>query len=285
MANAHGLKVDWTFESSPIVATRELRRWFRSRWGASGFPNWGVVRPPVPARRWICLFLYMPDGRVDAAQAFTLSKLKEVQEPVLVIAGTPDSTAIDPIIQQSADALIWKSLGGFDFSAYSLALHVLAATSSGTDVLVMNDSNFGPFSDLSACFDQAPWDLTGFTGSYLFENHIQSYAFVLKALTEQRLRLMGQIFPRTHAYDLMSDVVLLQELPMARVAARSMSVGARWFLPQHTGLIDPSLARPLELLELGHPFLKKSLFGKHARFADQSRLREELRRRGHPQTD
>jgi len=147
---------------------------------------------------------------------------------------------------------------------------------------MMNDSSFGPFSDLTGYFDEMPWDLSGFTGSYLIENHIQSYAFLLKDVTEQRLALLSEVFPEAHSYDLMSDVVLLQELPMAKVAARAMSVGAHWYLPRSTGLIDPTLASPLELLELGHPFLKKSLFSKHARYADQPKLREVLLRRGHP---
>jgi hypothetical protein len=58
-----------------------------------------------------------------------------------------------------------------------------------------------------------------------------------------------------------SHVINLHELRFARVASRSMSVGAFWY-GDAVKVQDPMLHRPIELLTAGFPFLKRSLLGK-----------------------
>jgi hypothetical protein len=56
------------------------------------------------------------------------------------------------------------------------------------------------------------------------------------------------------------DVIQVQETRFARVAARSLRVGAYWFAEKEQ-VLDPTLFRPIELITAGFPFLKRSLTG------------------------
>jgi hypothetical protein len=93
------------------------------------------------------------------------------------------------------------------------------------------------------------------------------------------------VLPARIAYNRPHDVVLLQELQMARIASASMSVGALWFSPDAGRVADPTLVRPFELLGAGHPFLKRSLLTKHARFQQRARVLDALRDLEHPDPD
>jgi hypothetical protein len=179
------------------------------------------------------------------------------------------------------DALIWKALPGYDFSAYTVALQQISRRSSGADVFVLNDSVFGPFSDFRPLVEKSPWALVGFTASNQITNHIQSYAFFLRNVTRFRMACLSPVFIPFASFSEPSAVIYLQETRLARVAARSMKVGAFWF--GHTkDVIDPTLVRPLELLDGGFPFLKQSLLGKHKSFINQELVLAQLKNLGHP---
>ena len=180
-----------------------------------------------------------------------------------------------------ADALYWKALSGYDFSAYSAALREISRKSPHADVLVINDSVYGPFTDVRSVLAQAPWELTGFTATSQVENHIQSYAFVLKDVTPARMRSLATVMFPWRALSNPHDVIQVQETRFARVAARSMRVGAYWFAEKEQ-VLDPTLFRPIELITAGFPFLKRSLTGKHQTLQDVEQIRELLFSLGHP---
>jgi lipopolysaccharide biosynthesis protein len=172
-------------------------------------------------------------------------------------------------------------LAGFDFSAYRIALEEIAARSPGADVIVMNDSNFGPFTDLRPFLAASAWALTGFTASTEFKNHIQSYAFIMRDVTSSRLRSLRTVLFPWIVFDRWDLVIEFQELRLARIAARHMPVGAFWFADQSLSY-NPTLIRPFDLLAAGHPFLKRSLLTKHSSYQSVGDVRDALRSRGHP---
>lgn len=276
-----GLRTSWSFEPSSTGLSLRLHRLVRGPVYARPRPPHLELRPVVSRPRWVVYFVYLPDGRLQASHRFTLASLRRQGLALCVVCATPKAGDVPPDLHEQADALYWKGLSGYDFSAYTLALEMVALRSPGADVLVMNDSVFGPFRDLGNFMDAAPWDLTGFTASALCENHLQSYAFVLRRVTPDRLEQLRPVFPRHKAYDRMGEVVLCQELQLARVAARHMSVGAWWYNDARC-LDDPCLQRPFELLDAGFPFLKKSLLGKMGDCQDPRRVIEYLRCQGHP---
>jgi hypothetical protein len=145
----------------------------------------------------------------------------------------------------------------------------------------MNDSVFGPFSDLREVIAKAPWDLTGFTSSNQVTNHIQSYAFILRGVNKARMAKLSTVFFPYFAMSNASAVVHVQETRLARVAARHMKVGAFWY-GDCNEVIDPTLVRPLALLDAGFPFLKRSLLSKHKSFISADIVRSRLELLGHP---
>lgn len=225
-------------------------------------------------------FCYLPNGTLTQAHRFTISRLRDCNVNLLIVYATPDPQSSLDELKQSADALIWKAISGFDFSAYSIALWNIAVRSPTADVFVFNDSTFGPFRDLGRSQWQMPWDLTAFTGSYEEIAHIQSYAFVMRAISVGKMIRMASVFEPVFAFNEINDVIHFQELRFGRVASRQMSVGALWAGSE--GGDNLTLTQPFDLIEDGFPFLKKSLLGKHQRFQDAEKIRHQLELNHHP---
>jgi len=277
-ARAPGPTRLWTFVPSrpPFIGRLSRAKSALTGWGPP--PLHQVLRPPDPATRWNCYFLYLPSGQLTPAHLYTLDRLRALPGKLLAICATPQPASV-PAALADADALIWKGLSGYDFSAYALALRAIASGSPGADLFVMNDSVLGPFADLDRLFASAPWALTGFTASAMFENHIQSYAFLLRGVTGETVRALDQVMPAHRACDRYRDVVNLQETRFARFAARRMSVGALWHANDGS---DPSLDAAAWLLGQGFPFLKRSLLGRYARLQDEAALTAFLVAQDHP---
>jgi hypothetical protein len=187
-------------------------------------------------------------------------------------------------LRQQADALVWKDLPGFDFSAFAVGLSAIAQHAPGSNVLVLNDSVFGPLVDLRPWLAQAKWELTGFTATSNVEEHVQSYAWILRGVTPARLQALAPTLSTRFAYDRFWGVVLNQETRLAATAARSMRVGAML----HAGpdaVADPTLDLAVPLVRAGFPFLKRSLLGKLSDRADRQDVLQALAAAGHPTPD
>lgn len=280
-----GLETDWDFYPSPVP------RWRRREFvevllkKAQRRPRWNIIKPLSMQSYWAVYFIYAPDGKLKPSHRYTLARLREFGWSILVVCASRDAQSVSPELNGLCDAALWKALDGYDFSAYTLALRQISKRSPGADVFMMNDSVFGPFYDLRPDRLRATWDLTGYTASSQIAMHVQSYAFFLKSVTRTRMRKLASVFFPFCALTDASDVINLQELRLARVASRSMRVGAFWF--GDADLVkDPTLFRPFELLDAGFPFLKKSLLTKHQdKVDDTGRVVEKLRELGHPVDD
>ena len=303
MTSLNSLQRDWDFRpSSPSLLTQALRLRSRLRgWGNA--PDWRALRPIVSAARWNGLFLFAPDGRLDPTQAETVRRLSALDGRLAVIVAAPDHTVCEDPAIECAQALYWKALGGFDFSAYAIFLQEVATRSPGAMLYLQNDSVLGPFSDVDRLIARMKWRTGGFLACAAMENHIQSFAFVLRDVTPAFLQTLRPVFPAHRALDDWRDVVCQQETRFARTAARGGSVGALWYsdrsraaepglaemlLQRLSGRLepydaqDPSLVEAATLLEAGFPFLKRSLFGRNAHYQDRSQLMEFLRANDHP---
>jgi lipopolysaccharide biosynthesis protein len=271
---------DWDFVPTPN-AYLSLRRALRMSYRLRRAPDREVLVPVKARPAWAAYFVYAPQGQLLSNHHFTLGRLRDMGLSILVVCATERRGGVPDDLRSYADALLWKDLPGYDFSAYAAALHELARHSPGANVMILNDSVFGPFSDLRPYVLQARWDLQGFTASSTGENHIQSYAFVVKGLDSERLQHLGAPFSERVAYTRAGDVILCQELRFARLASHHMRVGAVWY-SDGTQVSDPMLMRPVELCREGFPFVKKSLMGKFVCFQPEGRIRALLDELGHP---
>ena len=294
------LQKDWHYVPSAPSLLTHVRR-LRLHGHRIAFPATATIRAPFSALRWNCLFLFAPDASLDHDQHRILARVRALEGRLLVVVATPARDRLPDGIE-IADALIWKDLPGFDFSAYAAALVVLARHAPGTTAYVQNDSVLGPFGDLDALVARARWDLTGFLASPAIENHISSFAFVLKDVTPTRVKALRPAVTDRFGRPGFGEVVMLQETLLARTAARGMTVGSFLYLAsrpkelsvpaklfQRFGLMqspeidmrgDATLSFPLDLLDRGFPFLKRSLFTKFAHVVDGATLTAALRKRG-----
>ncbi len=203
----------------------------------------------------------------------------------MLICACPAGYPVLDELRTRCDALYWKAFLSYDFSADALGLSELARLSPGADVLIMNDSVFGPFAPLKPFIDAAPWRVTGFTAnatSMTEENHFQSYVFIVKNLQMAVLEAAGTSISTAWAYDKIVSVILLQESRLARMLARHFDVGAYW-CGIRRDKADLCLFLPRELIEAGFPFLKRSLLGKFAtRFQNPEEMKALLESLGHP---
>lgn len=276
-----GMTADWDFVRS-IQPGLEIKRAVRWIAGARRAPAFSVVKPLRAEPTWMVFFLYCPTGELTSSDEFTLSRLRDLAIPVLVVCACEKLAKIPAKLAQYSDALIWKELSGFDFSGYSIALRFIASQSPGATAFVLNNSVLGPFSDLREFIKTSRWDLSGLTASSSDGNHIQSYAFVLRDVTLERMDQLKRVFPKSYAYNTAHDVVLCQELMMARVAHRHMAVGSHWY-SRNEVMQDPTLVKPLELLDADFPFLKRSLLGKYRAYQATEEMRSRLTQLGHPE--
>lgn len=227
-------------------------------------------------------FMFLPQGQLSAQHRFTLDRLAAEDARLMIVCSCPPDHLVLTELQERCDALCWKALNGYDFSAYAVGLTELARYASGSDVLVLNDSMLGPFAPLVPFMEQAPWRLTGLSANALAENHLQSFAFIVRQLDAQFLQAVTEVLSTEWSYDNSNAVILLQETRLARVASRHMSVGAFWYTDgsQH---LDLCLNCPEQMLEAGFPLLKRSLFDKFVRrFQEPAAMQQLLIRLGHP---
>lgn len=282
LGDVAGLRTWWDYRPSEPDLRIRWKRLAARLFHARARPASAAIKPAFPHDRWVAYFAFLPRGVLSDAHRFTLGRLRDEGCCVLVVCATPEASSVPQELLRYADAVYWKGLGGYDFSAYTLALETIAEHSPHADLLILNDSMFGPFHPVLPFVQGARWDLTGFTGSALNENHLQSYGFVVREVNETRLAQLRDVFFADKAFDQADQVIWAQELVMARRASRHMSVGACWYSDGST-IDDPCLRRPFELVEAGFPFMKKSLLGKMVQFQDPERVRALLRAHGHPE--
>lgn len=280
LSDVSGLEPMWRYEAEPL-SIYCYWRYAKNFVRACAAPSFREIKAVSARRRWLVYFIFSPDGRMRPFHRDTLRRLQAHAAGLLVVFAAPEPAQIPDEVIRVSDACFWKDLRGYDFSAYAIALRMIADCSPGADVLVMNDSVFGPLSDLTPFLDGAPWDLTGFTASEgSGQRHIQSYAFILRNVTPGRLHNLRWIFSPRFAFNTAFGAISCQELWMARAAARTMSVGSFWF-GSSAHCDDPSLACAVKLVNAGHPFLKRSLVGKHRRFQNEGDVDRLIARLGY----
>lgn len=277
-----GMTRNWQLEcTTPGVKTVLSRAW-RSLMHTAQGPLWQCIKPITPAPRWIGYFIFAPEGKLLDHHRFTLARLRQHEAQLAIICAAPGIKAVPDDLNDYADALYWKDLPGFDFSAYAVLVGETARQAPGADLIIMNDSVLGPFGNLNTVFDRAPWNMAGLTGYSLIENHIQSYAFRLRSVDETVGEAMAKIAGERRAYNQFQDVIYCQETRFARVMAEQRDAGVLWFSNHREGGGDLPLVWPLGLIEEGFPFLKRSLFTKFRHLADQETLNAFLKAAGHP---
>lgn len=246
-------------------------------------PHYRVLKPAAGGRLWALFFAYSPSGTAFDQHDFTVRRLKEDGFKVLVVLAVERFDLFDLSKWVNVDALILKELKGYDFSGYSIGLQHLIAALGTVDVLVLNDSVFGPFTPLGGIVERCAWRITGFTSSFAVENHVQSYAFFVRDADSSALAALRTVMFAHLCLTAHNAVAYVQETRLARVGVKKgLSVGTLWAPRQRN--VDLLMAYPLEILKSGFPFLKRSTVGKFSHNFDSAEILKTLRLLGHPVT-
>lgn len=277
-----GAQTYWTYVPSVPRLSIVLRRW-SSRLTRQAPPAWKLLTPPSTTGQWLLYFMFLPTGQLSPQHRFTLERLKKEDARLMIVCACPPDHSVLDDLKNQCDALYWKGAEGFDFSGYAIGLDELARRAPDSNVLVLNDSMLGPFAPLAPFIEQAPWRLSGLTASSLEENHLQSFALIIRQLNVEFLQAVASAISNEWCYDAIGSVILLQETRLARVAGHHMTVGAFWY-SDGSRFDDLCLNCPEQMLDAGFPLLKRSLFGKFKGvFHDPAAMQALLQRLGHPE--
>lgn len=277
-----GAHTHWNYVPSPPRWSIVLRRW-AARQTRLGAPAWKLLTPPSTTGQWLLYFMYLPQGQLSPQHRFTLERLAAESARLMIVCACPPDHPVLAELKNHCNALCWKAVKGFDFSAYAIGMTELARHAPDSDVLVFNDSMLGPFAPLTPFIENARWRLSGLSASSLEENHLQSFALIVRQLNAEFLQAVAPVISTEWCYDASGPVILLQETRLARVASHHMSVGAFWYTDGSL-YQDLCLNCPEQMLDAGFPLLKRSLYGKFASvFQDPPVMQALLRRLGHPE--
>ncbi len=171
----------------------------------------------------VCLFSHFDvDNKIDAHVINYLSALKSEGFRIVLITSSfqLDETSVDAA-QKICSSLIHRENRGYDFAGWALALRLFPSLYNAREVLMCNDSVYGPLRSLRPIFDKmnhAPCDFWGVTESLEVEWHVQSYFVVFKkaALDAPVFR---QFWMAVKALSDKTELIHAYEVPMARLLA------------------------------------------------------------------
>jgi lipopolysaccharide biosynthesis protein len=152
---------------------------------------------------------------------------------------------------------------GYDFGSWSVGLLTFPEICQAKEVLLLNDSNSGPFGALGELLNkmnESPYDITGITDSLQHRYHIQSYMMHFKN-NSLKNKAMVAFWQNIRSQSKKFDVVLAYELGLtSRAQGNGLYVGAVY--PWNI-LIDywenASVKAWERLLDLGYPFIKREV--------------------------
>ena len=158
---------------------------------------------------------------------------------------------------------------GYDFGSWSVALSAFPEIFNAEEVLILNDSNVGPFGSIKEILSrmsESPFDITGVTDSLQIRYHIQSYMmhFKIKAL---RNSAINRFWHDIYNQDEKMGVIHAYELGLTSCAqSNGLYVGAIFPWNLVTDYWEnPSIQGAKRLLQLGFPFLKREFVRESSR--------------------
>ncbi|CAB4330915.1 unannotated protein [freshwater metagenome] len=195
-----------------------------------------------------------------------LELLNNDYEVILISAcESPNKLVSSPKLTERI-TIIRKPNLGYDFGSWALGNEYLKNFSGVREVILVNDSCAGPFGKLGETLSRlsdAPFDVTGITDSLQFRFHLQSYFIHFKNGSFYNHGI--QDFLRdVRIQPSKNSVIAAYELGLSAIAMENgFLVGALYpwnIVSQYWK--NPSVTGWKNLLELGHPFIKREVVRK-----------------------
>ena len=202
--------------------------------------------------------------KVSASTQVLIKELIEFGYSVVLVSAceSPKDLEIKDDIREQI-TVIRKPNIGYDFGSWSVAMQLLPATRNAQNVIVVNDSLVGPFTDLIDLFtalEASPFDVTGITDSVQMRHHVQSYFLHFKNGSFQNPEIVD-FWNNIFVQEDKMDVIKSYELGLtAKGQAAGLFVGALypWNLVGQYWQ-NPSVDGCRRLINLGFPFVKREV--------------------------
>lgn len=131
----------------------------------------------------VCLFAhYDRDNKVDPYVLYYLKELKQLTSAIIFVSTSnlppPEIKKLDDLVDQ----IILKENKGYDFGSWAAGISLIELDKID-ELLICNDSCYGPFNPLVSIFNKMeskPADFWGMTVNRQIYPHIQSYFVVFK---------------------------------------------------------------------------------------------------------
>lgn len=191
---------------------------------------------------------------------------------LVVFSGEIDTPLVWPHHLPEDTVIVRRRNIGYDFGSWAAVLNALPEIRSADRILLTNDSMLGPFAPMDTIFCAAESDSAGLfvlTDTFQMGPAVQSYFLLFKdgILDNRDWR---QFFNSVRPESDKMQVVYRYENSVAKICVR----GGYGWIPMFPAQIlgyphaNPTLRAWKELLDLGSPFVKRTLLT-HPQFTDQ----------------
>ncbi len=139
----------------------------------------------------ICLFAHFdPSNKIREYVILHLSELKKLDFEIIFISTSSLNSSEIEKISSLASCIVQRENIGYDFGSWVIGLNLIK-DKNAKEVILTNDSIYGPFSDLKLNYlemQKKNLDLWGLTDSFEVRYHIQSYFLCIneKILNDKR---------------------------------------------------------------------------------------------------
>lgn len=275
-------------ETKPKLEAAALR--LAGEWPERLGIGYRVLKPAtMAAGARACLFSHFDaQNQIDPHVRRYLRALKDEGFATVLVTSCP---TLDADSLKASDALcagvIARENRGYDFAGWALAHEIVAGLRQCKEILVANDSLYGPMRPLSAVFEtmrDRPCDFWGLTETFELERHLQSFFLLFRAKAVQS-EAYWRFWRGVRPLPGKEAVIRAYEATMLRMlAASGLTPGAVMPAAAIGGPpTNPTMIPWRRLLrEFGVPFVKVQLLRDNPIGVDIAGWREEIAATDYP---
>jgi hypothetical protein len=202
---------------------------------------------------------------VSRSLATLVAEIKAQNYQTILVRSSDDTSPLEwPSGGTIADVVIRKPNIGYDFGSLAVGLTLAPETVSREYVLLVNDSLLGPFSALAPLvenFESATSDVWGVCSTNQVMPHLQSFFLGFRGgvLSDKALRFFwNDVKNETDK----ATIIAKYEVGLTRLLYSEAYSSSAAFESERVvhSLDNPTIAGWRELIELGLPFVKRSLY-------------------------
>lgn len=226
-----------------------------------------ILKPPgVLTGKNVCIFvIFSANGRIFDYVFSHIAAIRGKGWSVIAVVATNGLALPLPNRLLECEGVLLRRNHGLDFAAWAAALSALPELWQAANVLLTNDSIYGPlsqshFDKLITKIINSEADIVALTDSYQGQHHFMSFFWVLKQTALQSTKT-ADIFTAVRSINKKDDVIWTYEVNLLK-SFRENGLTVDILFPTQCDRSDPknpTLAYWRELLSRGFPYLKVQL--------------------------